>query len=94
MEHGDGSATRRGTERGTPFFDIGPPPYQAWGAGVMIPSDWNPYLSPASFGHDGAGGQVAFADLDARIGFAYLTNRLVDMERGISVVNALRDALG
>jgi len=79
---------------GTPFFDIGPPPYQAWGAGVMIPSAWDPYLSPASFGHDGAGGQVAFADLDARVGFAYLTNRLVDMERGISVVNALRDALG
>ncbi|WP_243076303.1 serine hydrolase domain-containing protein [Microbacterium sp. SS28] len=79
---------------GTPFFDSGPPPYQAWGAGVMIPSGWDPYLSHASFGHDGAGGQVAFADLDARVGFAYVTNRLVDMERGISVINALRDALG
>jgi len=79
---------------GTPFFDNGPPPYQSWGAGVMVPSDWDPYLSPASFGHDGAGGQVAFADADARVGFAYVTNRMLDMERGISVVTALRDALG
>ncbi|SFR91463.1 CubicO group peptidase, beta-lactamase class C family [Microbacterium sp. cf046] len=79
---------------GLPFFDNGPPPYQAWGAGVMIPSDWDPYLTPASFGHDGAGGQVAFADADARVGFAYVTNRMLDMERGISVVTALRDALG
>ncbi|MDF2562832.1 MAG: hypothetical protein K0R99_4278 [Microbacterium sp.] len=79
---------------GLPFFNNGPGPYQAWGAGVMIPSDWDPYLTPASFGHDGAGGQVAFADADARVGFAYVTNRLRDMDRGISVVTALRDALG
>jgi CubicO group peptidase (beta-lactamase class C family) len=79
---------------GIPFFDSGPRPYQAWGAGVMIPSEWDPYLTPASFGHDGAGGQVAFADSDARLGFAYVTNRLLDMDRGISVVTALRDALG
>lgn len=79
---------------GMPFFDIGLPPYQAWGAGVMIPSEWDPYLSPASFGHDGAGGQVAFADRDARVGFAYITNRMLDMNRGIAVVDALRDALG
>ena len=76
------------------WIDSGPPPYQAWGAGVMISSEWDPYLTPASFGHDGAGGQVAFADPDARVGFAYVTNRLLDMERGISVVTALRDALG
>ncbi len=83
----------RPRSEGTPFFDNGPPPYQAWGAGVMIPSGWNPYLSSASFGHDGAGGQIAFADIDARVGFAYLTNRAGDMARGISVVDALRDAL-
>jgi CubicO group peptidase (beta-lactamase class C family) len=86
-------AFARPRSAGTPFFDSGPPPYQAWGAGVMIPSGWDPYLTPASFGHDGAGGQVAFADADARVGFAYVTNRLVDMDRGISVVSALRDAL-
>jgi CubicO group peptidase (beta-lactamase class C family) len=44
------------------FAKDGLPPFQAWGAGVMVPSDWTPYLSPRSFGHDGAGGQVAFAD--------------------------------
>ncbi|TAP45850.1 serine hydrolase domain-containing protein [Arthrobacter sp. S39] len=91
------TATARALARprsvGTPFFDSGPPPYQSWGAGVMISSGWDPYLTPASFGHDGAGGQVAFADPDSRIGFAYVTNRLVDMGRGISVVTALRDAL-
>ncbi|WP_082488221.1 serine hydrolase domain-containing protein [Microbacterium sp. Leaf159] len=83
----------RSRSEGTPFFDNGPPPYQAWGAGVMIPSGWDPYLSPASFGHDGAGGQIAFADLDARVGFAYVTNRAGDMARGISVVDALRESL-
>jgi CubicO group peptidase (beta-lactamase class C family) len=87
-------ALREVRAEGPPFFDAGPPPYQSWGAGVMVPSDWEPYLSPASFGHDGAGGQVAFADVDARVGFAYLTNRMVDWERGQSVVAALAEVLG
>jgi CubicO group peptidase (beta-lactamase class C family) len=60
------------------FAGTSAPPFQAWGAGVMVPSDWDPYLSPASFGHDGAGGQIGFADPASRIGFAYLTNRWGD----------------
>lgn len=78
---------------GPPYFR-GDPPYQAWGAGVMIPSDWQRYLSPKSFGHDGAGGQTAFADPTAKIGFAYVTNRMGDFERGQSVIRALAKTLG
>ncbi|XAS72899.1 serine hydrolase domain-containing protein [Micrococcaceae bacterium Sec5.1] len=77
---------------GPPYF-LGDPPYQAWGAGVMIPSDWQRYLSPKSFGHDGAGGQTAFADPTAKIGFAYVTNRMGDFERGQSVIRALAKTL-
>lgn len=43
-----------------------PPPYQAWGAGAMVPADWEPYLSPDSYGHAGAGGLAAFADPNHR----------------------------
>ena len=78
---------------GAPRF-AGPPPYQSWGAGVMVPSDWERYLTLDSFGHDGAGGQVAFADPGAKIGFAYLTNQMGDWTRGQSVVAALSRALG
>jgi CubicO group peptidase (beta-lactamase class C family) len=84
---------REPRSEGPPVF-AGPPPYQSWGAGVMVPSDWQRYLSPRSFGHDGAGGQVAFADADAKVGFAYLTNRMSGWERGQSVVAALAQALG
>jgi CubicO group peptidase (beta-lactamase class C family) len=77
---------------GRPHFG-GPPPYQAWGAGVMIPSDWEPYLGPRSLGHDGAGGQVAFADPDYRIGFGYVTTRMGNWERGQSIITALKSAL-
>jgi len=79
---------------GTPRFPDNSGPWQSWGAGVMIPSDWQRYLSGASFGHDGAGGQVAFADSDARLGFAYLTNQMGDGKRGTSIIRALSRVLG
>jgi CubicO group peptidase (beta-lactamase class C family) len=87
-------ALREVRSEGSPYFVVGPPPYQSWGAGVMVPSDWQRYLSPISFGHDGAGGQVAFADVDAKVGFAYLTNRMEEGERGRSIVRAISRALG
>ena len=34
------------------------------------------FLSDASFGHDGLGGQVGFADRKHQIGFGYITNLL------------------
>jgi CubicO group peptidase (beta-lactamase class C family) len=86
-------ALRETRSEGPGYFSQ-PPPYQSWGAGVMVPSEWQWYLSPNSFGHDGAGGQVAFADVDAKVGFAYLTNRMGDWDRGKSVIKALSRALG
>lgn len=83
---------RKPRSSGAPVFK-GPPPYQSWGAGVMIPSHWDPYLTEYSFGHDGAHGQVAFADPYFKIGFAYLTNQIGDWERGKAVAAALSRAL-
>lgn len=51
-----------------------------------------PLLSSHSFGHDGALGQLAFADANEQIGFAYNTNRsfgLMD-RRADRLVRALR----
>ncbi|WP_374954391.1 serine hydrolase [Rathayibacter sp. AY1D2] len=52
-------------------------------------------LTPSGFGHDGAGGQVACADPDAGVGFAFLTNRMegVGDVRATRVVEALATAL-
>ena len=52
-------------------------------------------LGDASFGHDGAGGQLCFADPDAGVGFAFLTNvlRNRDDERAAHIVDALRACL-
>ena len=68
-----------------------PGPYPRWGTGFMIPSERRPFLTSESFGHDGAGGQVTFADRRHRVGFAYLTNtmELHSDDRGDSVVRAL-----
>jgi CubicO group peptidase (beta-lactamase class C family) len=72
-----------------------PGPWQRWGTGFMLSSEARPFLSDASFGHDGAGGQVSFADPEYKVGFAYLTNDLqrIDDKRGVLLVEVLRDLL-
>jgi CubicO group peptidase (beta-lactamase class C family) len=62
----------------------------------MLSSETRPFLSDASFGHDGAGGQVSFADPEYKVGFAYLTNDLQRSgdTRGVLLVEVLRDLLG
>jgi hypothetical protein len=64
----------RGGVDGTPAPGRGQPDLgQRWGTGFMLSSPPSrPMLSKYSFGHDGAGGQLAFADETYRLGFAYL----------------------
>jgi CubicO group peptidase (beta-lactamase class C family) len=52
-------------------------------------------LGPASFGHAGAGGQLAFADAELGIGFAYLSNQMGGYgdARARSLTEALSRAL-
>ncbi|SDU86109.1 serine hydrolase domain-containing protein [Jiangella alkaliphila] len=72
-----------------------PPPHARWATGFMLRSPIAPMLAESSFGHDGAGGQLAFADPVARVGFAYLTNRLRnhDDDRAERLVGSLRSVV-
>ena len=80
--------------QGAPVFGA-PAPWPRWGAGMQLDSEARRYLGPSSVGHDGAGGQVAFADLDSRVGFAFVTNRMESEDpRATRVIEALREALG
>jgi len=56
-----------------------------------------PWIGPASFGHPGSGGSVAFADTDASIGFGYVTNLWsfrVGEPRAKNLADAVRVCLG
>lgn len=56
---------------GEPFH--GPDRGDIWGTGFMLHSRKRGMTGPGSFGHDGAGGQLAFAHPEHRIGFGYQT---------------------
>ena len=48
-----------------------------WGTGFQLASPpAQPMLGRGSFGHAGAGGQLAFGDVDHRVGFAWLGNQM------------------
>ncbi len=70
----------------------------AFGAGFRLEDpEYGPRASPRSFGHAGWGGSIAFADPDARLGFAFVTNHLlgfpdVDPRRG-ALVDAVYEGL-
>jgi CubicO group peptidase (beta-lactamase class C family) len=72
-----------------------PGPWPRWGTGFMLTSERRPFLTEKSFGHDGLGGQVAFADPQYEVGFAYLTNDLQEFNdlRGVDLVQELRRIL-
>lgn len=79
---------------GQPAIPIDPP-QAIWGTGFMLTSDHRKFLTEKSFGHDGFGGQVTFADVDAKVGFAFVTNDLqTEREyRADSLVTELRRLL-
>jgi len=78
---------------GAPVF-AAPAPWPRWAAGFQLDSAARRYLGPTSFGHDGAGGQVAFADRAARVGFAFVTNWMeADDPRATRIVDALRSVV-
>jgi CubicO group peptidase (beta-lactamase class C family) len=72
-----------------------------FGLGFMLSQDvplgaFGP--NPRSFGHPGAGGSVAFADPDTRVGFSYVMNRmgphiLLDPRAG-ALIDAVYEVLG
>ncbi|MGW6709958.1 serine hydrolase domain-containing protein [Streptomyces sp. NPDC054956] len=68
-----------------------------FGPGYMLHGPASPLLSPASFGHPGRGGSLAFADPEAGIGFGYVTNALAKSvtadPRAQALVRAVRSAL-
>jgi CubicO group peptidase (beta-lactamase class C family) len=48
-----------------------------FGLGFMLTQTLIPFgPNPRSFGHPGAGGSIAFADPDARLGFGYVMNQM------------------
>ncbi|TXK19079.1 serine hydrolase domain-containing protein [Homoserinibacter sp. GY 40078] len=78
---------------GEPLISV-PGPWPRWGMGLQLDSGARRYVTGRGFGHDGAGGQVAFADpgFGGGIGFAFVTNQLeaVDDTRATAIVDALR----
>ncbi|TDC84210.1 class A beta-lactamase-related serine hydrolase [Micromonospora sp. KC606] len=66
-----------------------------WGTGFLVHSAPRPMLGERSFGHDGAGGHLAFGDDTHQVGFGYVVNQMggVDDERAELLCTAVRDCL-
>jgi len=47
-----------------------------FGLGFSLPPMLSPHCPKSAFGHPGAGGSLAFADVASGIGFGYVTNRM------------------
>lgn len=50
--------------------------HSCFGTGFMLPPMLAPHCGERSFGHQGAGGAIAFADPDAGMSFAYVMNEM------------------
>jgi CubicO group peptidase (beta-lactamase class C family) len=64
-----------------------------WGTGFVLPCLTLAGVSPASFGHAGAGGAVGFGDPVHRVGFGYVPNLSGGGERAANLTMALRECL-
>jgi pimeloyl-ACP methyl ester carboxylesterase len=64
-----------------------------YGLGFMLPPMLAPACGARSFGHPGAGGCLAFADPDARLGFGYVTTRMKFDLTGDARTRGLVDAV-
>ena len=57
----------------------------------------SPMLTEESFGHSGAGGSLAFGDLDHQVGFGYVMNQMgtsvMGDPRTASLIEAIRSCL-
>jgi CubicO group peptidase (beta-lactamase class C family) len=89
-------AVTRVQSEGPPFSGLGPP-YGRFGMGFQLDSKARRYLTESSFGHDGAGGQCAFADPEFDIGFAFITTEMgggeIEDDRATRLINQLRTLL-
>jgi CubicO group peptidase (beta-lactamase class C family) len=72
-----------------------------WAAGFSVedPDAYGSRASLKTIGHGGWGGSLGFGDPEARLGFAYVTNRMLGFDDGIDprrarCVAAVYDALG
>lgn len=85
---------RREQAAGDPAIHM-EPPYPRWGTGFMLTSDTRDFLTDDSFGHDGFGGQVTFADPRHEVGFAFISNDLQSSNdlRAAALVRELRKIL-
>ena len=76
---------------------FGPPDRgERWGTGFSLDSPpAMPLLGPGSFGHGGAGGELAFADDTSKVGFGYINNRMggIGDPRATLLIAALRSCL-
>ena len=66
-----------------------------WGLGFMLDERRRCPLgpNPRTFGHGGWGGSLGFADLDARVGWAYVMNKMSPGTTGDTRAFAPRAAL-
>jgi CubicO group peptidase (beta-lactamase class C family) len=69
-----------------------------FGSGFMLDHAGLALLGPSSFGHQGAGGALGFADVEHRVGFGYAQNQLgaslMGEPRTAALIDALRASLG